>query len=130
MNEQVIQPKSWISFRVKPTEYEIINGLFAKSTCRNLSEYARKVLLQKPVTIRYRNESADEFLQQMLLLKKELNSIGNNYNQVVKKLHTLDHDPQIKRWLLDHDASYQKILHQTERMFLFVHQIHRKWLSA
>ena len=45
-----------------------------------------KLCLQKPVTVKYRNQSADDFLQAMLELKKELSAIGNNYNQAVHKI--------------------------------------------
>ena len=123
------QPRSWISFRVKPFEYEIIHQHFGRSTCRKLSEYARKVLLNKPVTIRYRNQSADDFLQVLLDLKKELNAIGHNYNQVVKKLHGLEHEPEVKRWLTEHETSYQAALHLQEKLFLKADQIYHQWLS-
>lgn len=123
------QPRSWISFRVKPSEYELIKEHFSRSTCRKLSEYARKVLLNKPVTIRYLNQSAEDFLQVMLSIKRELNAIGHNYNQVVKKLHSLDHESEVKRWLTEHETSYQAALQLQEKIFLKADQLHRQWLS-
>ncbi len=120
---------SWISFRVKPVEYEKIHGLFSKSTHRKLSEYARNVLLQKPVTIKIRNESADQFLNEMIGLKKELNAIGNNYNQVVKKLHTLNQFSEVKCWLNSNDSLHQNFLQMTEKIFQKLNEIHRKWSS-
>ena len=118
---------SWISFRVKPVEYEKIHGLFSKSTHRKLSEYARNVLLQKPVTIKIRNESADQFLNEMIGLKKELNAIGNNYNQVVKKLHTLNQFSEVKCWLNSHEPLPQNFLQLTEIIFQKLNEIHRQW---
>ena len=41
-----------------------------QQTERNLSNYIRKVSLQKPVIIKYRNQSADDFLRDMLEQKK------------------------------------------------------------
>ena len=120
---------SWISFRVKPVEYEKIHGLFSKSTHRKLSEYARNVLLQKPVTFKVRNESADQFLNEMIGLKKELNAIGNNYNQVVKKLHTLNQFSEVKCWLNSNDSLHQNFLQMTEKIFQKLNEIHRKWSS-
>lgn len=120
---------SWISFRVKPDEYQKIHGLFSKSTHRKLSEYARNVLLQKPVTIKVRNESADQFLNEMILLKKELNAIGNNYNQAVKKLHTLNHISEVKGWLNSHEALHHNFLLLTERIFQKLNKIHQQWSS-
>lgn len=120
---------SWISFRVRPAEYQKIHGLFSKSTHRKLSEYARNVLLQKPVTIKVRNESADLFLHEMLLFKKELNAIGNNYNQAVKKLHTLNHISEVKWWLNSHEPIHEDFRQLTERIFQKLNEIHQQWSS-
>lgn len=120
---------SWISFRVKPEDYQKIHGLFSKSSHRKLSEYARNVLLQKPVIIRTRNESADQFLHEMLQLKKELNAIGNNYNQAVKRLHTLNQFTEVKCWLNTHDCLHQNFQQLTEKIFQKLNEIHRQWSS-
>ncbi|GAC1425539.1 MAG: hypothetical protein NVS9B7_07210 [Flavisolibacter sp.] len=94
-----------ITIRYKPSELEEVNKLFKSTTCRKLSEYIRKVSLQKPIVKTYRNQSADEFLAEMIRLKNELNAIGNNYNQVVKKLHSLDFGPEIKIWAILNEST-------------------------
>lgn len=129
MEEQKRKTKSWISFRVKPKEYETIHDYFLATTCRKLSEYARNVLLKKPVYVKYRNQSADDFLSDMILLKKELNAIGNNYNQSVKKLHTLDRDPEIKNWIAENKNAHEYFLQKTEQIFERMDQIYREWSS-
>lgn len=130
MSEQKkVKSKLWISFRVKPEEYDKIYLHFSSTTCRKLSEYARNVLLQKPVYIKYRNQSADDFLQEMLQMKSELNAIGNNFNQAVKKLHTLDHDHEVKRWTTDNEQIKAKFMQHTENILLRLHQIHQQWSS-
>lgn len=129
MKEKQPHAKSWISFRVKPAEYVTIHGHFSKTTCRKLSEYARNVLLQKPVVIKIRNQSADELLAAMINLKRELNAIGHNFNQVVHKLHTLDHDAEIRRWLPENRAAQEKFLHFTQQILSQLHQMHQQWLS-
>ncbi len=121
--------KSWISFRVKPKEYDTIHGHFSKTTCRKLSEYARNVLLQKPVVIKFRNQSADDFLAEMILLKNELNAIGNNYNQSVKRLHTMERIPEVKTWLQNDQLFRGNLLKQTEQIRERMEQIYRLWLS-
>lgn len=129
MEEKKSTTKSWISFRVKPKEYDTIHCHFSKTNCRKLSEYARNVLLQKPVTIKYRNESADNFLAEMILLKNELNAIGNNYNQAVKKLHTLDRVPEINNWLTSNKKTHELFLEKTEQIRERMDQIYRLWSS-
>ena len=88
--ENINRKRCWISFRVKPEEYEKIHKLFRATTHRKLSEYARKVLLNKSISIKYRNASIDEFLTDIIRLKNQLNAIGKNLNQVVRKLHAVD----------------------------------------
>lgn len=127
--EKTTTTKSWISFRVKPKEYDTIHGYFVKTTCRKLSEYARNVLLQKPVVLKFRNQSADEFLAEMILLKNELNAIGNNYNQSVKRLHTMERIPEIKNWLQNDPVFRESFLKKTEQIRERMDQIYRLWLS-
>jgi hypothetical protein len=123
------QTKSWISFRVKPNEYDTIHGYFSKTTCRKLSEYARNVLLQKPVVVKFRNQSADDFLAEMILLKNELNAIGNNYNQAVKRLHTMERIPEVKLWLQNDQVFREAFFKKTEQISEYMDQIYRLWLS-
>jgi hypothetical protein len=126
MNERN-PPKEWISFRVKPEEYDNIYKLFQQTTCRKLSEYTRKVLLKKPVVFKYRNQSADAFLTEMILLKNELSAIGNNFNQAVKRLHTLDHYSQMRSWLLLYDSTHRSFLNKTEEIKERLNQIYELW---
>lgn len=93
--EQIVR-KKMVPFRMNDDEFTQLGKLHKQSTERHLSNYMRKVLLQKPVVIQYRNQSADDFLNDMLALKKELNAAGNNFNQAVKKLHLLDKIPEFR----------------------------------
>jgi hypothetical protein len=119
--------KGWISFRVKPEEYDKIHQHLKNTTHRKLSEYARKVLLNKPVTVKYRNESADALLSAMIKFKNELNSIGNNFNQAVKKLHTLNQISEFKIWLIIHEPDIKTGLQKIEEMKAKLIQIYQQW---
>lgn len=100
----------WIHLRLSLNEYQKIRSGFNKSTCRKLSEYVRKHLLNKPITTKYRNQSLDEFMWEMIRLRNELNSIGNNLNQIAKKINTL-------KSLADFKVQY--ILFELHRKILF-----------
>lgn len=126
MKEENKTPKNWISVRVKPEEYSIIYGFFKTTTCNKLSEYVRKVLLKKPVTVNYRDQSASEILSVLNQLKKELSDIGNNFNQTVHKLHTLDHIPEIKAWAELSESSRQNLLKKVEEIRITMIQIHQQ----
>ncbi len=99
-----------IGLRLTPNEYVKIEQKWKASTCRKLSDYVRQNLFEKPVITSYRNQSMDDLIAEMALLRRELNHIGNNFNQAVKRLHTLSKIAEFKQWLIAYEIE-KKILH-------------------
>ena len=117
----------WIHIRVTETELKKIQTGFNSSTCRKRSEYVRDILLQKPITIYTRNKSYDDFVAEVILLKNELKAIGNNFNQTVKKLHTLEHDNEIKNWALINEHSKEFVFKKISEIQQKINQIKAEW---
>lgn len=113
--------------RMNEAECHALDALYKKSTCRQLSEYIRDVLLQKPVTIKYRNKSLDEILSAFIKMKKELNAVGNNFNQAVHKLHTLDRIPEFRSWIQSQENTWQTLVKTLTEMKERMDQIFRQW---
>ncbi len=121
--------KKMVVVRMNNDEFEKVEKLRKKSTERNLSSYLREVVLQKPVLINYRNQSADDFLKDMLGLKKELHAIGNNFNQAVHKLHILDKIPEFRVWVNHYDGLHQSLVSKVEEIKLRMNQLYEEWLQ-
>ena len=85
--------------RLKPAEFKLLDNRFKKTRFRKLSEYIRSVLLEKPVTVMYRDKSMDEVLEELILLRKELNSIGNNLNQTVRNINAAHGQADSRLWI-------------------------------
>jgi hypothetical protein len=119
--------KKMVVVRMNQTEYSQLNQNKKKSTEKTTSNYLRKVALMQPVTIIYRNGSADDFLKEMLGIQKELNAIGNNFNQAVHKLHTLDRIPEFRKWILDYTNTHKQFLAKTEEISDRAYQIYQQW---
>src|SRR4051812_2173428 len=103
MSEQNNTRTKWLHLRLKPDEYEKLHRHFSKTTCRKISDYSRKILLGKPITNTCRNQSLDDFMTEMMRLRNELNCIGNNFNQAVKKLNSLQQIAEFKGWLITYE---------------------------
>ncbi|HEY4877096.1 MAG TPA: plasmid mobilization relaxosome protein MobC [Puia sp.] len=97
-----------MNFRVKPEEYNTIYDFYFETTCRKLSEYARNVLLQKPVSIIYHNQTAEDFLSAMNELKNKLDS-------AIKILDT------------NSESSKQNLLDKAEEIRVRMNQIYELW---
>jgi hypothetical protein len=115
--------------RMNEREYERLHAFYTATTCRQLSDYIRKLILQKPVIVKYRNQSADEFLADMIRLKNELSAIGNNFNQAVHRLHTLDHVPEINAWLLANESIKLAFVKKVDEIKDRMNQIYQQWLQ-
>lgn len=115
--------------RVTAAEYKKIHNGFSTSTKRKFSEYLRYVLLDKPITIYSRNKSADDLVAEIIALKNELNAIGNNYNQDVKKLHTIKDNYEIKAWAESNEKSRQLFFKKMEEIQVKISQISDRLLQ-
>ncbi|WP_018615745.1 plasmid mobilization protein [Segetibacter koreensis] len=129
MSEQGTNRTKWLHVRLKPEEYIKINKLYSTSTCRKLSDYARKILLEKPVTTTYRNQSLDDLMAETIKLRNELNSIGNNFNQAVKRLHTLQQIPEFRHWILAYELDKKLLLNKVDEIKNNIQKIAEKWLQ-
>ena len=85
-----------IIVRLTTDEYATIREKFLTSTNRVFSGYIRDLLLQRPITTKFRNQSLDEFIPIALALKNELETIGEHFAQAVKQLNTLPQAGELK----------------------------------
>jgi hypothetical protein len=128
MSENKVNRSKRVHVRFTDREFEKIQGQYSRSTCRKLSEYVRLVLLNRPVTMNQRNQSLDDFMIEMIALRNELNAIGNNYNQAVKRLHTLEEMEGIKTWLMTNETARKIIQNKIGEIKEKINQFNDIWL--
>ncbi|MFV8327298.1 plasmid mobilization protein [Flavobacterium sp. ZS1P14] len=119
-----------IGLRLTPEEYSKIEHKWKSSTCRKLSDYLRKHLLNKPITTTYRNQSLDDFMEETVVLRNELNAIGNNLNQAVKKLHTLQQIPEFRVWIISFELDKKIFNNKIDEIERHTFKITSKWLQS
>ena len=119
-----------VGLRFTPEEYKKMERKWKTSTCRKLSDYIRKRLSDKPVTTNYRNQSVDEFMLEMIRLRRELNALGNNFNQAVKRLHTLQQIPEFKAWIISSELEKKILFNKVEEIKKQIQKIAEKWLQS
>jgi len=119
-----------VGLRFTPEEYKKMERKWKTSTCRKLSDYIRKHLFDKPITTNYRNQSVDEFMTEIIHLRRELNALGNNFNQTVKRLHTLQQIPEFKAWIVGHELEKKILFNKVEEIKKCIQKISEKWLQS
>jgi hypothetical protein len=116
-----------VTIRLSQEEYDLLSSKCKDTTSRQLSEYLRDILNKGPVTVRHRNQSADDFLPIAIQLKNELNSIGKNFNQVIRLLHQMDPKMILKSQLENIEACQFSLMQKVDELKLTMQKIYTLW---
>ena len=120
--------RHFVKTRMNDAELQTVIKFQRQTTERDISSYLRKIALQKPVTVTYRNQSADDLLKEMLQLRKELNGIGGNFNQAVHKLHILEKIPEFRIWIQQNERLQKALVSKVEEIRMRMNQLYEQWL--
>ena len=129
MKERKLSRSRIIGLRLTREEYEQIAKRCESSTCKKLSEYVRHIIFNKPITVLQRNQSLDDFMSEMIVLRNELNQVGNNFNQAVKKLHTLRQIAEFKTWIITYELEKQTIINKVDEIKNRINKFADQWLQ-
>jgi hypothetical protein len=116
-----------VTMRLTIEEYNKIEAKFKTTTCRKLSEYMRNVLLEKKITVFTRNKSLDDFMAELIRLRNELNVVGKNFNQVVKRLHLLPSSAELKVWIMVNESAKEGVVKMIDEIKSRINQFSDKW---
>ena len=115
--------------RLNEGEWERLQYFQRMTTEASVSNYLRRVALNKPVVVKYRNQTADDFLRDMLELRRELAALANNYNQAVRKLHMLEKIPEFRSWLAVYEHTRQAFMQKVEQIHQRITRLYELWLQ-
>lgn len=99
----------WVNVRMNQEEFDKLETNRKKTTERSNSDYIRKVATDQPVKSLSRNASQDALTNELIRLRKELNAVGQNLNQAVRKLHTLKMIPEFRGWISEYEQTRRDI---------------------
>lgn len=129
MKEQHSNRTRIVGLRLTPDEYAKIEKKWKASTCRKLSDYVRRNLFEKPIVTTYRSSSQDDLMTELTRLRNELNAVGNNFNQAVKKLHTLSQIAEFRSWLIAYEVEKKILSNKVDEVRNNVKKILEIWLQ-
>ena len=130
MGKEILNRTRIAAVRFTADEYAALERRFKTTTCRQMSEYLRSCLLNRPVTVKNRDASLDEFMLEFIRLRKELAALGNNFNQSVRRLHNLQHNAEFRHWISETESQRERLLAQTESLVQMTEKITKKWLQS
>ncbi|SKC18705.1 hypothetical protein [Dyadobacter psychrophilus] len=107
-------------------EYHFLLDGFQKTTCRNLGEYIRKMVLSKPLKVNVRNQSLDELMGELIKLRIDLNRVADNFEISFRAQGSSDQAVGTRQEL---SAEHTKMLSLVEQIKDQITQGAKKWLQ-
>ena len=75
-----------LNVRLSLPELQKVHRLSANSTCRSVSEYARKLLTRQPITQFFRNPDLEELNKQLPPLVEHITAVANGMAKINPEL--------------------------------------------
>lgn len=119
----------WIHLRVSPSELQSIQAKLKKTNCLFLCDFVRRVLLEDKITAFTRSKSLDDLIQELVLLRKELNYLGKNLNLVTRKLQTDLPKAELRVWLEENQKSHLALHGKMNEIISRMDFYAQKWLQ-
>ncbi|TWR26761.1 plasmid mobilization relaxosome protein MobC [Mucilaginibacter achroorhodeus] len=121
--------KRIIGLRLTEDEFSELEKSWKGSTIRKLSEFVRRLLFGKRITVYKRNRSADELLEELIILRRELHAIGVNFNQAVHRLNRTDHSQHMQAWLEQFNSDRDRYFELFGAVRSKINSISAQWLQ-
>lgn len=118
-----------VGLRLTEEEFNKLDGWRSQSTTPEISEFIRRVLFKKPIAVNQRNQSLDDFMAELMQLRTELNAIGNNFNQAVKRLHQMNEGKDVGEWAKRYDRDQIILLEKIGAIKDKIKEVASQWLQ-
>jgi hypothetical protein len=118
-----------VGVRLSENVYARLEKFTQNTDCQTIGELARRILSKEKITYFQKDASMDGTMEELSRIRKELNSIGTNINQITHSFHTADVANQRTFLALKVAEQYNKVGDKVEQLLKIVSQLAIKWLQ-
>ncbi len=118
-----------IGVRLSETVYNRLENIRQRTDCQTLGELGRRILSKEKIIFFKIDASMDAPMEELARIRKEINSIGVNINQITHSFHTTDVVNQKVFHALKVAEQYKKVGDKVEALLSIVSQLAKKWLQ-
>ncbi len=119
-----------ITVRISQRFFDSLEEKRKKTNCQSVSEMVRAILYKEKIMFYYTDASLNSTAIELAGIRKELNQIGHNINQVTKSFHTADSSSQKMFYALKGAEEFKRIEVKVDKLLIMVGEISKKWLQG
>jgi methyl-accepting chemotaxis protein len=118
-----------VGVRLSENVYTRLEKFVESTDCQTVAELGRRLMSKERITYFHKDASMDATMEELSRIRKELNSIGTNINQITHSFHTADVANQRTFLALKVAEQYNKVGDKVEQLLKIVSQLAIKWLQ-
>lgn len=119
-----------IKTRINQLHFERLSLLLKNSRHRTMAELLREIICDKPIVTYSIDQSLGVVVDELARIRKEINSIGININQVARQFHSATSRTDKLSLLLEVTALNGELNSLTEKLFPIISELAKKWLRG
>jgi len=119
-----------IGVRVSEAFYNQLEDKRKQTNCQSLGEMVRAILYKEKIMFYYTDASLNATALELAGIRKELNLIGNNINQITKSFHAAGSESQKMFYALRVAEDYKKVGEKVDKLLIMISEIAKKWLQG
>lgn len=118
-----------IRTRVTETVFKRLETLTKNSNCQSVGQVARMILSKERIVVFTKDASMDGPMEELSGIKKEINAIGININQITHYFHGTAIPNQKMYHALKVADQYKKVSDKIEPLLQIISTLSKKWLQ-
>lgn len=118
-----------VTIHLSQSYFEKLLRWLSHSNCRTVSELTRSILYKEQINWYHKDASLESTALELAGIRKELNAIGKNINQITHSFHSTAFPNQKMFHALKVADEYKKVGVKVDELLKVVSQISKTWLQ-
>ncbi len=118
-----------VKTRVNEQKFKELTTLLAKTHHRTMSELVRNILYNRPIKTYIIDETFSKVMEEISGVRKELNSIGININQVTRNFNASSNPAQKLMLSFNIAEHYKAVVAKVGALVILISKLADKWLQ-
>lgn len=117
-----------VTIHLSQAYFQNLESWLSHSNCRSVSELARSILYREQINWYHKDASLESTAIELAGIRKELNAIGKNINQITHHFHIAENANQKMFHALKVADQYKKVGDKVDELLTMVSEISKTWL--
>ncbi|MFD2164501.1 plasmid mobilization relaxosome protein MobC [Paradesertivirga mongoliensis] len=118
-----------IQTRVTRAKFNQLSELAKKATNGSTSDLLRDILYKREIKVQTVDKTLAEYMPELVKVRKELNAIGNNINQITRYFHQSPEETKKLFYATRVASLYENTGSKVAELLHLIEELGKKWLQ-